>query len=54
MLYLFSPSGWDNMNKIRILYENLHTCKPEDYFRDIIVQPTTRKVNNIFFSNINY
>jgi hypothetical protein len=43
---VFIPSGWDNMNKIRILYENLHTCKPDDYFRDIIVQPTTRKTIN--------
>jgi hypothetical protein len=51
---VFIPSGWDNMNKIRILYENLHTCKPDDYFRDIIVQPTTRKVIHIFFSRFVY
>ncbi|XP_044268038.1 cytoplasmic dynein 1 light intermediate chain 1 isoform X1 [Tribolium madens] len=43
---VFIPAGWDNMNKIRILYENLHTCKPDDYFRDIIVQPATRKTIN--------
>lgn len=39
-----SPSGWDNMKKISILHENMHTCKPDDYYRDIIVQPATRKV----------
>lgn len=31
------------MKKISILYENMHTCKPDDYYRDIIVQPVTRK-----------
>lgn len=40
---VFIPAGWDNMKKISILYENMHSCKPEDYYRDIIVQPITRK-----------
>lgn len=31
------------MKKISILYENMHSCKPDDYYRDIIVQPITRK-----------
>lgn len=35
------------MKKISILYENMHSCKPEDYYRDIIVQPITRKVITI-------
>lgn len=43
---VFIPAGWDNMKKIAILYENMHTCKPEDYYRDIIVQPVTRKAIN--------
>lgn len=38
-----SPAGWDNIKKISILYENMHSCKPDDYYRDIIVQPITRK-----------
>ncbi|XP_063358989.1 cytoplasmic dynein 1 light intermediate chain 2 [Cydia amplana] len=37
------PAGWDSMKKISILYENMQSCKPDDYYRDIIVQPTTRK-----------
>lgn len=43
---VFIPAGWDNMKKIAILYENLHGCKPDDYYRDIIVQPPTRKAVN--------
>ena len=43
---VFIPAGWDNTKKIAILYENMHTCKPEDYYRDIIVQPVTRKAIN--------
>lgn len=50
----FRPSGWDNMKKISILYENMHTCKPDDYYRDIIVQPTTRKVFELFVFLIVY
>ncbi|XP_045458869.1 cytoplasmic dynein 1 light intermediate chain 2 [Melitaea cinxia] len=37
------PAGWDSMKKISILYENMQTCKPDDYYRDVIVQPATRK-----------
>ncbi|KAJ8866124.1 hypothetical protein PR048_033648 [Dryococelus australis] len=37
------PSGWDNMKKISILYENMQSMKPDDYYRDVIVQPATRK-----------
>ncbi|CAH2065986.1 unnamed protein product, partial [Iphiclides podalirius] len=37
------PAGWDSMKKISILYENMQSCKPDDYYRDIIVQPATRK-----------
>lgn len=40
---VFIPAGWDNMKKIAILHENMHTCKPDDYYRDIIVQQVTRK-----------
>ncbi|XP_066251512.1 cytoplasmic dynein 1 light intermediate chain 2 [Euwallacea similis] len=40
---VFIPPGWDNMKKISILYENMHSCKPDDYYRDVIVQPATRK-----------
>lgn len=37
------PSGWDNLKKISILYENMHSCKPEDYYTDVIAPPPSRK-----------
>ncbi|PZC80286.1 hypothetical protein B5X24_HaOG214985 [Helicoverpa armigera] len=37
------PAGWDSMKKISILYENMQSCKPDDYYRDVIVQPVIRK-----------
>ena len=37
------PAGWDNMKKISILHENLQLMKPDDYYRDIIVQPPTNR-----------
>ncbi|KAL7300901.1 hypothetical protein TKK_0006453 [Trichogramma kaykai] len=39
------PAGWDNNKKISILHENLQAMKPDDYYRDIIVQPTSNKKN---------
>lgn len=37
------PAGWDNLKKISILYENMHSCKAEDYYTDIISAPPSRK-----------
>ncbi|XP_055843436.1 cytoplasmic dynein 1 light intermediate chain 1 [Episyrphus balteatus] len=37
------PAGWDNLKKISILYENMHSCKAEDYYTDIIIAPPSRK-----------
>ncbi|XP_034252337.1 cytoplasmic dynein 1 light intermediate chain 2 isoform X1 [Thrips palmi] len=37
------PSGWDNKKKISILYENMQSMKPDDYYRDVITQPGARK-----------
>lgn len=37
------PAGWDNQKKISILYENMHSCKPDDWYNDIIAQPPSRK-----------
>ncbi|XP_011506157.1 PREDICTED: cytoplasmic dynein 1 light intermediate chain 1 isoform X2 [Ceratosolen solmsi marchali] len=39
------PAGWDNIKKISILHENLQSMKPEDYYRDVIIQPTTNRKN---------
>ncbi|XP_022238580.1 cytoplasmic dynein 1 light intermediate chain 2-like isoform X1 [Limulus polyphemus] len=40
---VFIPSGWDNKNKISILYENLKSVTPDDVYSDFIVNPTIRK-----------
>uniref|UniRef100_A0A182Q473 Dynein light intermediate chain n=1 Tax=Anopheles farauti TaxID=69004 RepID=A0A182Q473_9DIPT len=45
------PAGWDNMKKISILYENMQSCKPDDYYNDIIAQPPSRKVPAATVSN---
>lgn len=37
------PAGWDNLKKISILYENMHSCKAEDYYTDVIAAPPSRK-----------
>ncbi|XP_039280055.1 cytoplasmic dynein 1 light intermediate chain 2 isoform X2 [Nilaparvata lugens] len=37
------PSGWDSMKKISILFENMQSMKPDDYYRDVIAPPVTRK-----------
>ncbi|XP_055389678.1 cytoplasmic dynein 1 light intermediate chain 1 [Condylostylus longicornis] len=37
------PAGWDNLKKISILHENMHSCKPEDYYTDVIAPPPSRK-----------
>lgn len=52
-----SPAGWDNDKKIAILYENMHTMNPDDYYTDVIVKPpVVRKVRLVllvtFFFNI--
>lgn len=47
MTIICRPAGWDNMNKISILHENMQTCKPDDYYTDVITAPPTRKVNGV-------
>ncbi|KAK8731451.1 hypothetical protein OTU49_007612 [Cherax quadricarinatus] len=36
---VFIPAGWDNDKKISILYENMHTMTPDDYYTDVVVKP---------------
>ncbi|XP_042224102.1 cytoplasmic dynein 1 light intermediate chain 2-like isoform X2 [Homarus americanus] len=36
---VFIPAGWDNDKKISILYENMHTMSPDDYYTDVVVKP---------------
>lgn len=40
---LLVPSGWDSMKKISIVCENLQSMKPDDYYRDVIAPPASRK-----------
>ncbi|XP_076332452.1 cytoplasmic dynein 1 light intermediate chain 2-like isoform X3 [Tachypleus tridentatus] len=40
---VFIPSGWDNNNKISILYENITSFNPESRYSDVIVKPVIRK-----------
>jgi dynein light intermediate chain 1 len=35
------------MKKISILHENMQSMKPDDYYRDVIVQPVLRKVSHL-------
>ena len=43
MVYIFSPSGWDNENKINILLENITSIKIDSDYSDIISKPSIRK-----------
>lgn len=49
-----SPSGWDNMKKISILYENLVSMKPDDYYRNIISPPASARKVNLLLTKIYY
>ena len=42
--YFSSPAGWDNEKKIAILYENMHSVNPDQYYTDVIARPIVRKV----------
>lgn len=39
----YSPAGWDNQKKISILYENMHSIKPDESYSETIAQPPSRK-----------
>ncbi|XP_071507697.1 cytoplasmic dynein 1 light intermediate chain 2-like [Diadema antillarum] len=41
---LFVPSGWDNLQKISILYENMSNIDPEKPFDEVIVKPVVRRL----------
>lgn len=36
------------MKKISILYENMHSCKADDYYTDVISPPPQRNVSSLF------
>ncbi|XP_037085323.1 cytoplasmic dynein 1 light intermediate chain 1-like [Pollicipes pollicipes] len=40
---VFIPAGWDNDKKISILYENMHSIHPEDYYTAVISRPAIKK-----------
>ena len=39
LFYFFRPAGWDNEKKVAILYENMHSMRPDQYFTDVIAKP---------------
>ncbi|XP_063951050.1 cytoplasmic dynein 1 light intermediate chain 2-like isoform X1 [Lytechinus pictus] len=41
---LFVPSGWDNLQKISILYENMANIDPEKQFDEVIIKPVVRRL----------
>merc|ERR1719347_193598 len=43
---VFIPAGWDSSKKIGILYENMHSVKPDQYYTDVIAKPMVRKHAN--------
>ena len=40
----FRPAGWDNDKKISILYENMQSIDPEEYYTAVISRPAIKKV----------
>ena len=46
LFYFFRPAGWDNEKKVAILYENMHSMRPDQYFTDVIAKPIVRKSTN--------
>merc|ERR1712012_240336 len=43
---VFIPAGWDNEKKVAILYENMHSMRPDQYYTDVIAKPIVRKSTN--------
>jgi len=41
---VFIPAGWDSSKKIGILYENMHSVKPDQYYTDVIAKPMISQV----------
>ncbi|XP_070574846.1 cytoplasmic dynein 1 light intermediate chain 2-like isoform X2 [Ptychodera flava] len=40
---VFIPSGWDNLKKISILYENMQSMHPDDSYESVINRPHVRR-----------
>ncbi|PIK40012.1 putative cytoplasmic dynein 1 light intermediate chain 2 isoform X2 [Apostichopus japonicus] len=40
---IFIPSGWDSLQKISILYENMPNLNPDKSFDEVIMKPIVRK-----------
>lgn len=40
---IFVPSGWDSLQKISILYENMPNLSPDKAFDEVIMKPIVRK-----------
>ena len=42
VVVFYRPAGWDSSKKIGILYENMHSVKPDQYYTDVIAKPMIR------------
>lgn len=40
---VFIPAGWDSMKKISILYDNMQTIRPDEFYNSVITKVNTRK-----------
>ncbi|XP_050425975.1 cytoplasmic dynein 1 light intermediate chain 2 [Adelges cooleyi] len=40
---VFIPSGWDSMKKISILYDNMQSMRPDEFYNSVISKVVTRK-----------
>lgn len=40
----FRPAGWDSMKKISILYDNMQTIRPDEFYNSVITKVNMRKV----------
>lgn len=44
LIMYFRPAGWDSMKKISILYDNMQTIRPDEFYNSVITKVNTRKV----------
>lgn len=42
--FCYRPAGWDSMKKISILYDNMQTIRPDEFYNSVITKVNTRKV----------
>lgn len=46
--FCYRPAGWDSMKKISILYDNMQTIRPDEFYNSVITKVNTRKVCTVW------